>query len=621
MVLKVNRQLLARNRYFLALDVLGWSILPLVALGLRLDGLAGLASYGSHLAVFSGLAVICKGAVSHSLGIYSKYWLYASAEDFATVGVAALLGSTATFLVYSGLVFAVQVSGEVLPRSIPVIDFLLSALFAVSLRSSARLGSGFNRRRGHNGKRRRVLVVGAGDAGALIAQELKSNGDLGMAPIGFVDDDPHKQAHTISGVPVLGAIDEIESVIKQHHIEAAVIAIPSGSGALIRRVRDLCDKAGIEAKTVPSLSDLIAGRVRVSELREVRIEDLLRREPVRIDEALVKETVAGETVLVTGAGGSIGSEICRQLVRLGVERLALIDRNENSVFRIYEELKFQNGAEIEPWIVDVRDAVAVERLFSDLDPAIVFHAAAHKHVPLLERNAEEAVRNNIGGTLTVLDAAERVGVERFVLISTDKAVSPSNVMGATKLVCEWLVTEVANKLQLPYVSVRFGNVLGSSGSVVPLFKEQIAAGGPVRVTHPEMSRYFMTIPEAVLLVLQAAAMGRSGETFVLDMGEPVRIVDLAHDLIQLSGLVVGSDVEVVFTGRRPGEKLAEQLFSESESSSETEHAKILVVSNGVGNVNGQAWRTEMIQAVRNGAIGEALELMRAHIVTSDAADA
>jgi FlaA1/EpsC-like NDP-sugar epimerase len=365
-----------------------------------------------------------------------------------------------------------------------------------------------------------------------------------------------------------------------------IIAMPTASGKAIREIVDICDGAGLQTKIVPGLYELLGDMVTISQLRPVQIEDLLRREPVQTDTAAVGELLRGKRVLVTGGGGSIGAELCRQILRCDPARLIILGHGENSVFEIVEELRTthpQIGTTLVPVIAGTRFPARIRAVFEEQRPEIVFHAAAHKHVPLMEANPSEAITNNVMGTRIVLDAALATGVERFVMISTDKAVNPTNIMGASKRAAELLVYQAAQRSSKPYVTVRFGNVLGSRGSVVHTFRRQIAAGGPVTVTHPDMRRYFMTIPEAVQLVLQAAVLGQGGEVFVLDMGEPIKIADLARDLIELSGLEVGRDIDIKFVGLRPGEKLFEELFIPGESYVRTAYQKIFVATNGAAN--------------------------------------
>ncbi|MDA1095491.1 MAG: nucleoside-diphosphate sugar epimerase/dehydratase, partial [Acidobacteria bacterium] len=412
--------------------------------------------------------------------------------------------------------------------------------------------------------------------GGLISRDLRANPSFALDPVGFLDDDPQKRGQVLRGLPVVGTIDDLASAAARVGADEVVIAMPSASGTTIRRVVAQARAAGLGVRTTPSALEILNGRLGVSALRPVRIEDLLRREPVKIDLGPVDEMVADQVVLVTGAGGSIGSELSRQLAARHPRTLVLLGHGENSIFAIDRELRQRYPRlDIRPVIADVRDRRRLRGALSRLAPGVIFHAAAHKHVPLMEENVVEAVTNNVLGTQNVAEFAVTAGTTRMVLVSTDKAVRPTNVMGATKRVAEQLVQGLVEPHQRKFIAVRFGNVLGSRGSVVPLFLQQIEAGGPVTVTHPEMRRYFMTIPESVSLMLQAAARGQGGDVFVLDMGEPVRIVDLATDLIRLSGLKVGRDIQIEFTGVRPGEKLHEELFFGRELAAPTEHARVL----------------------------------------------
>ncbi len=423
----------------------------------------------------------------------------------------------------------------------------------------------------------RTLLIGAGEVGATVAKELAAHPDLGMRVVGFVDDDPAKRGQILHGIPVLGATDDLETLVEKVDADAIVITISSARGSDVRRIVRYCEVVGIQPKIVPALHELLDGRINVSRIRDVSIDDLLGREPVDLEVDLVKQLVAGKRVLVTGAGGSIGSELCRQLALLAPQQLILVERAEFNLFSIHEELgeRFPD-ADFVPVVCDICDAVRVDHVFSAFAPQVVFHAAAHKHVPMMEWNPGEAVKNNVFGTRTVALSADLHEVEAFVMISTDKAVNPTSIMGATKRAAEMYIQALSRSSSTKYVAVRFGNVLGSAGSVVPTFKRQIEAGGPVTITHPDMKRYFMTIPEASQLVLQAAAMGQGGEIFVLDMGEPVKIADLADTLIRLSGLEVGVDVEIKYTGLRPGEKLFEELGFDAEKMAKTRHEKIYV---------------------------------------------
>jgi len=398
---------------------------------------------------------------------------------------------------------------------------------------------------------------------------------LNMTPIGFLDDDPSKQDSKIHGVPVLAPLDQIDQILNKHHVDEVVVAIPSASGKVVRKVTEVCRQRNVAFRTMPGIYELLGGAVSVSRLREVDIFDLLRREPVKIETEALGEVLEGKVVMVTGAGGSIGRELCRQIAQVNPQRLLTLGHGENSIFSALMDLKEGfPSLEIVPLIADVRDLPRLEVIFNRWKPEVVFHTAAHKHVPLMESNIEEAITNNIVGTQNIVNVALANNVERLVMISTDKAIRPVNIMGATKRIAEMLVLDAAHHHQRAFTVVRFGNVLGSRGSVVPRFKRQIASGGPVTVTHPDMKRYFMTIPEAAHLVLQASAMSTGGENYILDMGQPVRIVDLAEDLIRLSGLEPGKDIEIVFTGIRPGEKLTEDLWDTGFAYSPTDHPDI-----------------------------------------------
>jgi FlaA1/EpsC-like NDP-sugar epimerase len=471
------------------------------------------------------------------------------------------------------------------PRSVIFIDWLFSLFSVGGLRLTVRLiaeSGQLSQKSDGRGGLRRAVVVGAGDAGVLVVREMQRNPQLHMQPVAFVDDDPEKLRKDIHGVRVVGRLRDLPGVIDRSRAREVVIAIPSAPGDVVRLVTQICRRKGIPFRTMPGIYELIGGQVNVSRLREVEISDLLRRQPARIDDEAVGRTLAGKRVLVTGAGGSIGLELCRQVARWAPSQLILLGHGENSIFEALLELG-GNYPDLPmlPVIADIRDRGRIGAVFSELKPQVVFHAAAHKHVPLMELNVTEAVTNNVLGTRCVVDAALAAGTDRLVLISTDKAVQPSSVMGATKALAEMIVRDAALHTGLPYVSVRFGNVLGSRGSIVPLFKRQIARGGPVTITHPDMKRYFMTIPEAVHLVLQAAGLGEGsdrGEVYVLRMGEQVPIVDLAEDLIRLSGLEPGKDIEIRFTGVRPGEKLEEALWDEGMHYETTSHPDVVRVA-------------------------------------------
>ena len=570
---------LFRNRYLFALDLLGWLVLPPLVLALMWDGFGEFDRVAAQLVFYILLAGFIKFSFVLGLGLYRRFWEYASIDETLLIGLAALGSGLVTVTVYFGVVKLGRVPAEAaLPISLPIVDMVFTLVYLGAIRLAPRCMARLRRK--DNGAER-ILIVGAGVSGSMIAKELLTVRSPKFFPVGFIDDDPAKLGRPIHGLPVLGRRHDIPVVAKSWGVKRVVIAMPSAPGKAIREISDICHKAQLETKTLPGLSAMISGNLSVSQIRDVQIQDLLRRAPVRTDQTSIGNLLEGEVVLVTGAGGSIGREICRQVARFGVRKLILLGHGENSIFEVFNGLKRSvSGIELVPVIADIRHPERIHAVFRELKPSIVFHAAAHKHVPLMQLNPAEAITNNVGGTLNVVEAAEAVGVERFVFISTDKAVKPVNIMGATKLISELIVHDAAVRSGQAFVSVRFGNVLGSRGSVVPIFQRQIMAGGPVTVTHKDMTRYFMTIPEAVQLVLQAAALGNGGESFVLDMGEPVRIEDLAHDLIRLSGLRVGEDIDIVYTGLRPGEKLTEELFTESEAPKRSSHDKIMISGNG-----------------------------------------
>jgi FlaA1/EpsC-like NDP-sugar epimerase len=569
-----------RNRAIFAGDLILIVTSVLTSFALRLDLGPVFVAYVPHALAMIVMALAIKPMVYHLFGLYRRYWAYASTRELWLI----TLATSSASLVLTILLMALILSGGLrgFPRSVLAIDWLLSLLSVGGLRLAVRVlaESGQLSQKVDGGAGlRRVVVVGAGDAGALVAREMRRNPQLHRLPVAFVDDDPEKLRKEIHGTRVAGRLREIADVVERYRAQEVVIAIPTAPGAVVRLVADICRRHGIAFQTIPGIYELIGGSVSVNRLREVDIGDLLRREVTRIDNELVGQAMSGRRVLVTGAGGSIGLELCRQLGRWAPSQLALLGHGENSIFEALLELREEfPHLPLIPVIADVRDGDRLLSVFQQMHPEVVFHAAAHKHVPLMEINVEEAVTNNVLGTQSVVAAAQATGVERLVLISTDKAVQPMNVMGATKRLAELIVLRAAESSGKAYVSVRFGNVLGSRGSMVPLFKRQIARGGPVTITHPDMRRYFMTIPEAVHLVLQAAAMGRGGEVFVLRMGEQVRVLDLAEDLIRLSGLEPGKDIEVVFTGARPGEKLSEDLWDEEMRYEATAHADIVRVS-------------------------------------------
>ena len=516
-------------------------------------------------------AVLINIAVYYLVGLYRRVWRYAGANELMLIAVAVSVGLGATYLysLYAGI----------LPRSSYIIAWFLLIFLVGGSRLGVRFLANYLSRPAGKGKKRKALIIGAGEAGVIVARELKRHGPaLKMQLIGFIDDDPSKQKQIIQGIPVLGGRAELPDVVEKKKIDEVVIAMPSAPYSVLQEIIGLCEGLQIKIKTVPGIFEILEGQVNFSTLKEVDIEDLLRRLPVKQDLLGIAAYLAGRQVLVTGAGGSIGAELCRQIAHLNPEKLIMLDHDENGIFHIHMELK-QRFPRIDtlPLVCDIKDQPMLEKIFKAEKPVVIFHAAAHKHVPLMEINREEAISNNIEGSKNLIDLASQEGVKKFVFVSTDKAVNPTSVMGATKRMVEIYLQEKArNCSSCVFCSVRFGNVLGSQGSVVLLFREQIARGGPVTVTDPEMKRYFMTIPEAVQLVIQAGALGKGGEIFVLDMGEPIKIVDLARDMIILSGLKPESDIQIEFTGLRPGEKLYEEMFSDRENFTVTRHERIFI---------------------------------------------
>jgi len=582
--MKVKSRFQIRNRYVLLVDIFLTAVAVLGAYALRLEGLYFYFYLPSAFWMI-GASLLIKPIVYSFFGLYRRLWAYASTSELKLISAAVTVASTLVSAVMIGLMTARAFIG--FPRFVLIIDWLLSLVCIGGFRFALRVlaESQAANDKGMRAKAHNVLIIGAGDAGALVVREMQKNQWLNLHPIGYLDDDASKQKHQIHGVPVVGRLGDLNRVLTNRRVDEVIIAIPSADGKVVRMVTDVCRLKGVPFRTMPGLFELIGGKVSVNRLREVDITDLLRREPAQIQNELVGAALTGKRVLVTGAGGSIGRELCRQIARWSPNALVMLGHGENSIFEATLELKegFPDIS-IQPVIADIRDLPRMQSVFMNFRPQVVFHAAAHKHVPLMEGNVEEAITNNIIGTRNVVQVAQEVETDRLVLISTDKAVRPANVMGATKRIAEMLVLEAAQRTGRAFSVVRFGNVLGSRGSVVPLFKRQIAHGGPVTVTHPDMKRYFMTIPEAVYLVLQAAAMGQGGELFLLNMGQQVRILDLAEDLIRLSGLEPGKDIEVVFTGIRPGEKLSEDLWETDATYQPTAHPEIFRVQAEEANL-------------------------------------
>lgn len=565
---------MVRNRYILLADLPLIAIAAFGAFALRFDLL--FLYRHPEFQVYLIAALVLKPVVYFPFGMYSRYWRYGTAQDL----IAITLAVSAASLVMALFVSVGLVTGHLLNFARPVlmIDWLLTLALAGGLRMSVRV---IGDARAATNKsipsdQKNVLVVGAGEAGTLVVRELHKNPQLGLRPVAFLDDATSKQNKQILGIPVRGPLTSLASVIRREAVDEVIIAMPAVSGAVVRAAVSACQRAGITARVVPGVFELLDGNVSINRLRKVEIADLLRR-PQVVGRAYATPYLKGRTVLITGAGGSIGSELSRQVAFSEPRQVVLLGRGENSIFSIHTKLAEQYPAlAIHPVIADVRDTARLHSIFARFRPEVVFHAAAHKHVPLMELNPEEAFTNNVQGTQNVLDAAEQAGSERLVLISTDKAVAPSSIMGASKRLAELLVIGAGTRSRRPYVVVRFGNVLGSRGSVVPTLQAQIERGGPVTVTHPDMKRFFMTIPEAVHLVLQAGGLGSAGDLFVLNMGEQLKIIDLAKDLIRLSGADPNT-IDLQITGIRPGEKLEEALWVVDATVEATENPDVFRV--------------------------------------------
>ena len=547
----------------------------------------------------------CKLAGFAAFRLSKGWWRHVSIRDLEDIVRGNVLAST---LFLASVVFVRGLAG--FPRSVFLLDLLVSTVLMAGVRVGIRLVREQRRRAGAPEITTLALIVGAGSAGIRLLGEIESRRRLRLAVVGFVDDDLAKVGLRVCGTPVLGRIDDLPALVAEHEVGEVLIAIPSASPALLRRVVQHCTEARVRHRVLPTLSELVEGSVIYTQMREVKVDDLLAREPVQLDAARVHSLVTGKTVLVTGAAGSIGSELCRQLAAHEPERLILYDRHENGVFVLEMELQARfPRVPLVPVLGTVLLEDQLRTVFAAYRPDLVFHAAAYKHLPMAERNVLETIRNNVIGTRNVAQAAIEHGAQEFVLVSTDKAVLPTSIMGATKRAAEMIVQELGDR-GCRFVAVRFGNVLGSSGSVVPLFREQIARGGPVTVTDPEVTRYFMTIPEAVQLILQAASLGRGGEIFILDMGQPVRILDLARQMIRLSGFEPDEDIPIRFIGLRPGEKLHEELMTAEEEVAATQHDRIKVVRASGLQTWPDIWLPRLQACVERGDVRAALKLLQ-----------
>ena len=552
----------------LIVDVITIIGVALISLLIRFDGYIT-SYYMQQMVDALPIMVISYIVMLLSMHLYTRIWRYAGMREMVAVLIATTLGAG---LFYTGM----YVFDKSLPRSIYLISWILSTgVIGIGRMVLHYIAMRYGGKQSTDADMVNTLIIGAGDAGATIAREIERYHKRSRKVIGFIDDDEAKFNRLMGGVRILGNRHDIPSIVKENKVKEIIIAMPSVTRNEIRNIMEICSPLKCKVNTLPGMYQLLDDEVLVSHLHPVSIEDLLERDEVRLDMDIVEHYIRDKVVLVTGAGGSIGSEICRQIMRVGPKMLLLLGHGENSIYLINQELKniYKDGPII-PIIADIRDKQQLDQIFTQYNPQVVFHAAAHKHVPLMEIQPMAAVLNNIYGTRNVADVAGRHGVERFVMISTDKAVNPTSVMGATKRVAEKVIISMNDTYDTKYITVRFGNVLGSRGSVIPLFKKQIEAGGPVTVTDLEMTRYFMTIPEASQLVLQAGAMGKGGEVFLLDMGEPVKIIDLARNMIRLSGLEPDKDIHIKITGLRPGEKKYEELLTSEEGTNRTNHTKI-----------------------------------------------
>lgn len=555
------------------LDIIVINISYVLALYIRFDGVIGdqFISYFNKYIQFALYITLIKVIIFYYFKLYKSIWKYASIHELVNILVAIIVSNTAVL----SFLFIRQSN---LPRSIYAITALIDMLLIGGIRFSFRtfnlLGemSHIN-----NCNQKRILIIGGGDACDMVIREYKNHSQLNSKPIAIIDDNKSKHGQLINGVAIVGGREDIPIMVKKLDIDEILIAIPSASRAEISSLVEICKETKTKLKILPGMYELIDGQVSISKIRDVDIEDLLGRDEIKVDLNEISDYIKDKVVMVTGGGGSIGSELCRQIAMYNPKKLIIFDIYENSAYDIENELlRSYENLNLKTYIGSIRDRNRVFNLMDREKPKVIFHAAAHKHVPLMEDSPKEAIKNNVFGTLNLAQAADQFGVERFVMISTDKAVNPTNIMGASKRICEMIIQSIDSISNTEFVAVRFGNVLGSNGSVIPLFKKQIAEGGPVSVTHKDIIRYFMTIPEAVQLVIQAGAMAEGGEIFILDMGKPIRILDLAKDLIRLSGFDPEVDMPIKITGLRPGEKLFEELLLDEEGISTTKHDKIFI---------------------------------------------
>jgi FlaA1/EpsC-like NDP-sugar epimerase len=589
-----------RNRYFFLIDLIIVLFSPLLTLYISLEEQINFHKYLLPLISVTILFAIIKFNIFYFFGLYRSYWKKASIDDMAKLIFIAFNSALLQYIMFTLLKsFSFQwLELNILPHFFSIIECFTALTLVAASRFSIRLSQRSAERfyLTKNFQSAKTLIIGAGDAGVNMAEELQRHPKVGLIPVAFVDDNKEKHGFRIRGLVVKGGRDVIPQVVEQYGIKKILIAMPSVPGLVIREIMEICTQVNVETFTVPGLFEIVGGKVTIDHIRKVEIEDLLRREIIQTDIEKVSSFLTGKKVLITGAGGSIGSELCRQIINVCPSEILLLGHGENSIFEIEYELKERISKinstgrviKLRSRIADLRFIDRLENIFNEFNPDIVIHTAAHKHVPLMEENPSEAITNNVLGTKNLVEVSLKFNIRNFVLISTDKAVNPTSIMGASKRLAEMIVRNAAIISGYSYCAVRFGNVLGSRGSVVRIFKKQLEKGGPITVTHPDIIRYLITIPEAVQLVLQASVLGKGGEIFMLDMGKPIKIVDLAKDLIKLSGFVEGRDIQIVFTGLRPGEKLFEELFVGGENYEKTVHEKIFIARNSsdlvVGNL-------------------------------------
>ena len=601
---KLLNQYRVRQLILLAIDLA--CILITFLLSLKLIG----DNIGIHI-VPLGIFVISHIVVFTKIGCYSSLWRYAGDEEIISIISGSIIYALISMIVH-----------KIIGYDYSILFYLVYTIFIAAITTGVRLCYRTARRLTKNdyikSEKSRVLLVGAGTAGHIVIDEIKRNPQMNKKIIGLIDDDINKVGRRIHNIKILGTTDDLSKIVKEKHIDEIIITMANVTKEEKKKIIEKCQETKCKLKTLPGMYEIIDGKVDIKKIRDVEIEDLLGREPIKTNLKEISDYVEDKVVLVTGGGGSIGSELCRQIATFNPKHLIIVDNYENNAYAIQQELirKYGDTLNLSTIIASIREEVRMEEIFKEYRPEVVFHAAAHKHVPLMENAPSEAIKNNIFGTYKVASLADKYKVKRFVLISTDKAVNPTNIMGATKRAAEMIIQTLNAQSKTEYVAVRFGNVLGSNGSVIPLFKKQIEEGGPVTITHPDIIRYFMTIPEAVGLVIQAGAMAKGGEIFILDMGEPVKIVDLANNLIKLSGFEPGVDIKIEYSGLRPGEKLYEELLMSEEGLTSTENKKIFIGKPVDFDINKVKQHLEVLSKIVENEEVELIDSVMRELVTT-----